>query len=63
MGDGLVYNQVRKASPPKDEAEVSHQIEQRHEELKRQIALKEQQLANMTGERDTVDRLKQRLGL
>jgi len=54
---------VRKASPPKDEAEISQQIEQRHEELKRQIALKEQQLANMTGERDTVDRLKQRLGL
>jgi|APSaa5957512535_1039671.scaffolds.fasta_scaffold08329_1 hypothetical protein len=38
---GADYNQVRKTSPPKSEVEISQQIEQRHEELKRQIALKE----------------------
>jgi hypothetical protein len=38
-------------------------IEQRHEELKKQIALKERQLADMTGERDTVNILRQRLGM
>ena len=38
-------------------------LEQRHEELKRQIALKEKQLADMTGERDTVHLLRHKLGL
>jgi len=42
-------------SPTQEEA---YQIEQRHEELKRQIALKEKQLADMTGERETVNILR-----
>ena len=47
-------------SPSQEEAIL---IEQRHEELKKQIALKERQLADMTGERDTVNILRSRLGL
>lgn len=43
--------------------EEARLIEQRHEELKRQIALKEKQLADMTGERESVNALRKRLGL
>ena len=47
-------------TPTQEEAIL---IEKRHEELKKQIALKETQLADMTGERDTVNILRSRLGL
>jgi len=43
--------------------EEALRIEHRHEELKRQIALKEKQLADMTGERESVNILRNRLGL
>ena len=62
-GNAPVYNQVRAKSPPKDDDEIAREVEQRHQELKRQIAIKEKQLAEMTGERDTADKLRSKLGL
>lgn len=62
------YKGTGRQSPLRDRArsssiEEAMRIEQRHLELKRQIALKEKQLADMTGDRDTVMQLRKRLGL